>query len=371
MSLDSNWVPNGGHWNRSNESCHSNQYSLTSGVIECPDSTSMTISNVSGPSYISYQWKKSGASTRFEVYLDNNTKPNDTCNSYVFVASGFPIPEKTHKIKFELKFDLTADSNCIAGSKGAGWLCHARIPFLIEPLTKPNVCTPKNLTKINVTIPTTLLPLGTKTINNTTINNNYRLQEVVDDPANSVIIMEDGIYDGPINISHGPKTIKSEHVWGAKIDCHQELYGIVVESTHDIKLENLTLYNISTFGIQMANSSECNIVKNDISSKRHGIYIFNSTYISANFNRLNFGNDAGYDGIKIMESDHTKAQSNIFNTDHCNYFVYLVDSCCNEILDIRNGTVFDNGKKYEIRNNIFYPECVWSCNCWRLPCLPC
>ena len=126
LSLD--WLPESGNWAVSNDSCKINKLSLTTGEISCPYFANISIKNIYGPAYLQFDWKISGAKTLMEFYIDNRSEPAAICRSYYWISNNIYIPDGLHTIKWILRFNKTNDQ-CIAGSKGSGWLCNVILPI--------------------------------------------------------------------------------------------------------------------------------------------------------------------------------------------------------------------------------------------------
>lgn len=140
VNLDSGLVIEKGSWYKSPDSCSQGNNSITSGSIECPNFANISIKNVP-VGQASFTWKKSGASTKFEFYIDNELSA--TCKSYKWVSNPVSIPEGNHTIKWVVRFDKAENGICIAGSEGEGWLCDVLVPRPMKVL--PSVRTPEEM----------------------------------------------------------------------------------------------------------------------------------------------------------------------------------------------------------------------------------
>lgn len=333
---------------------HTGNYSLKLGDIVCSES-SFIYKDIQGPGEIRFWWKKSPS---YAAIYDLNFSIEDVCNKEIVVEDSCPSfrnwvkqlyilkNDTTYRIKWEFKLKNSWRDKCKGNQASSSWLDDVSFSTSVPP---SEIIVERQIIPPNVII----------------LNNSTDLQNTLNNISNNVIILEDGRYDGPIVVHGNNRLIKSVNPWKAQIDCQGTICGVALENAYNITIENITIYNSTGYGLQILNSPYCNLIENKITTNGHGIYIYESAFNLIKSNHIKtLGMNMG--GIYLDGSDHLTVEGNIIDVadeDQC-YIAYLENSCFNNIYDIYNGFVYDNGIRLKVLNGVFYPFPSSSCNHW-------
>lgn len=185
------------------------------------------------------------------------------------------------------------------------------------------------------------------------------LQQLIDiAEQDTVIILEGGVYSGPINISRSNITLLSNNS-NCSIQCAIDdgiNYSICIKDTRNVTIEKLNICE-GLYGIYLKNCTNCRILDNVISFKKCGIYVVGGSkyHIEKNDIIKEYWNNNSEDSVGIAVQNATNmnlALNKITNKNDLRMLYYLNNSEINElILNCScNGLISYNRSYYKIEN---------------------
>lgn len=361
LGLDSNWIL-GGNWigtpTSCSPSCPACGFALSTGEVKCPDTANITIINVIGPSNLEFCWKKSGANTKFEAYLDDQTEPIDNidCEGYDWNPESIYIPPGSHSIKWILNFARNRVGDCIPGTRGTGWLCDVKAQISAIPTT---VIEPQTETEPVVSNATgDVLPPVTEPVTSTeqlgasnciNVREGDDLAQILRNSSNKEVCLESGDYMGGIVLAGvHDASIRSIYPLGANLNGNSKEYNLVLNDCNNVSIKDI-FFGDSINGILLNNSKNCKI-RSDVIQSNSGISI--QIVNNSNNNKV-FANDIQDDGIDNTPAISIELSSNNYiscnHIDSEGYCYFFDNSTNNELYSDQNSSIYSDGSSYAIR----------------------
>jgi hypothetical protein len=194
------------------------------------------------------------------------------------------------------------------------------------------------------------------------ISNKNNLTKVVNENRNKTILLADGVYHtGELNIITSDVYIKSLRKWGAVLDADNASIGVILDTVNNVTIDSIAITNCTT-GLRIENSTNCNIINNNIYFNEVGIFTRNNSQSVFMLNRLDSPgiNINGFD-IGRNDNNNTFAFNNInINRSDGTTFQYVVISPAkdNFINILGHGKIKEDDICCRIWDNKF--ECKWK-----------